>query len=81
MAAEARAGLLIDWGGVMTSNLMASFAAFCEAEGLDSGALIGIFRGNPDARELLFAFEEGRMEEAEFERHLGGLLGVASPTG
>ena len=36
MAAEPRAGLLIDWGGVMTSNLMASFAAFCHAEGLDS---------------------------------------------
>jgi epoxide hydrolase-like predicted phosphatase len=81
MAAEARAGLLIDWGGVMTSNLMASFAAFCEAEGLDSGALIGIFRANPDARELLFAFEEGRIEEAEFELRLAGLLGVASPDG
>ncbi len=25
-------GLLIDWGGVMTGNLFASFAAFCEAE-------------------------------------------------
>ena len=81
MAAEARAGLLIDWGGVMTSNLMASFAAFCQAEGLDPDALIGIFRANADARELLFAFEEGRIEELEFELRLAGLLGVATADG
>jgi putative hydrolase of the HAD superfamily len=81
MAAERRAGLLIDWGGVMTSNLLASFRAFCEAEGLDPGALVGIFRANPEARELLFAFEEGRIEEREFEPGLAGLLGVASAEG
>ena len=71
MEAEPRRGLLIDWGGVMTSNLMASFASFCEAEGLDSDALIGIFRANSDAREVLFAFEEGRIEELE------GVLGIS----
>jgi putative hydrolase of the HAD superfamily len=81
MAAEPRSGLLIDWGGVMTSSLMASFGAFCEAEGLDPGALAGIFRGNRQARELLFAFEEGRMQEAAFEHGLAGLLGVASAEG
>ena len=26
-------GLLVDWGGVMTTNLFASFGAFCEAGG------------------------------------------------
>ena len=77
MAAETRSGLLLDWGGVMTSNLMSSFSAFCEAEGLDPGALVGIFRANREARELLFAFEEGRIEETEFELGLAGLLGVA----
>jgi epoxide hydrolase-like predicted phosphatase len=81
MPAEPRAGLLIDWGGVMTSNLMASFAAFCQAEGLDSDALIGIFRANSDAREVLFAFEEGRIEEIEFELRLASLLGVAAAEG
>jgi epoxide hydrolase-like predicted phosphatase len=81
MAAEVRSGLLIDWGGVMTSNLMSSFAAFCEREGLDPGALVGIFRADPQARELLFGFEEGRIEEAEFELDLATLLGVASPEG
>jgi epoxide hydrolase-like predicted phosphatase len=76
-----RSGLLLDWGGVMTSNLMASFRAFCQAESLDPNALVGIFRENPAAREVLFAFEEGRLEEAEFELRLGRLLGVASAEG
>jgi epoxide hydrolase-like predicted phosphatase len=81
MAAEPRSGLLIDWGGVMTSSLMRSFGAFCAAEGLDPDALGGIFRANPEARELLFAFEEGRIQEAEFELGLARLLGVARAEG
>jgi putative hydrolase of the HAD superfamily len=81
MAAEARRGLLVDWGGVMTTNLLASFSAFCDAEGLDPSALAGAFRSSPQARELLFAFEEGRIEETEFECGLAELLGVVSAEG
>src|SRR5690348_9344641 len=81
MAADPRRGLLVDWGGVMTTNLLASFRAFCSAEGLDPSALAGAFRTNDQARELLFGFEEGRIEEAEFENGLGRLLGVASAEG
>jgi epoxide hydrolase-like predicted phosphatase len=80
-ASGPRAGLLIDWGGVMTTNLMASFSAFCAAEGLDPNALAGAFRAQPQARELLFGFEEGRIEEVEFELGLAELLGVASAEG
>jgi epoxide hydrolase-like predicted phosphatase len=76
-----RTGLLLDWGGVMTSNLLASFSAFCREEGLDPSALSGIFRTNHQARELLIGFEEGRIEEADFELGLGELLGVASAEG
>jgi len=81
MGAEPQRGLLIDWGGVMTTNLLASFEAFCESEGLDPEALAGAFRGNKQARELLFAFEEGRIDEAEFELGLAELLGVSSAEG
>ncbi len=69
-------GLLVDWGGVMTTNLFDSFAAFCEAEGIDRDALVQAFRSNPDAQRLLFAFEEGRVDEATFEPQLAGLLGI-----
>ncbi len=71
-------GLLVDWGGVMTTNLFHSFAAFCETEGLDPQALAQAFRANPSARELLVAFEEGRVEERHFESELGSLLGLSS---
>jgi epoxide hydrolase-like predicted phosphatase len=81
MESDARAGLLIDWGGVMTSSLLHSFGAFCAAEGLDPGALMGIFRTNTQARELLFAFEEGRIEETAFELGLAELLGVGNAEG
>ncbi|MFI5004285.1 MAG: HAD family hydrolase [Solirubrobacterales bacterium] len=74
-------GLLVDWGGVMTTNLFRSFSAFCEAEGLDPAALAQAFRGDPEARELLIGFEEGRVTDADFEAHLGRLLGLASPRG
>jgi putative hydrolase of the HAD superfamily len=76
-----RTGLLLDWGGVMTSNLLASFSAFCRDEGLDPNALSGIFRSNHQARELLIGFEEGRIEEAQFEMGLAELLGAASAEG
>src|SRR5262249_23944353 len=81
VASDARRGLLVDWGGGRTGNLLVSFSAFCEAEGLKPDALIGAFRGNRRARELLFAFEEGRIEEREFERELGSLLGVGASDG
>jgi putative hydrolase of the HAD superfamily len=74
-------GLLVDWGGVMTTNLFSSFSAFCEAEGLDPAALARAFRGDDAARELLIGFEEGRIDETTFEEGLGGLLGVERAEG
>jgi putative hydrolase of the HAD superfamily len=78
---ERRQGLLIDWGGVMTSNLFASFAAFCEAEGLDPQALASAFRQDQAARELLIGFEEGRIAETHFESELSRRLGLATADG
>jgi putative hydrolase of the HAD superfamily len=73
--------LIVDWGGVMTTNVFGSFSAFCETEGLDPAVLAKLFRGDPAARELLIGFEEGRVEEVIFEAKLGGVLGLASPEG
>jgi putative hydrolase of the HAD superfamily len=83
MASEPEAGaaprtaLLVDWGGVLTTNLFVSFGAFCEQEGLEPDALAQQFRRNPEGRALLIAFEEGRVEEPEFERSFAALLGVS----
>jgi putative hydrolase of the HAD superfamily len=80
-ARERVTGLLVDWGGVMTTNLFHSFSAFCEAEGLDPAALAEAFRGNRAARELLIGFEEGRIDETIFENELGRLLGLERAEG
>ena len=78
MAEQRLAGLICDWGGVMTTSLFDSFRAFCAAEGLDEDALREAFSRNPEARELLISLEEGRLEEAQFERALAAHLGVGS---
>ena len=71
-----RRGLLIDWGGVLTTDLFASFAAFCEAEGLEQAKVRDLFRHDEGARELLIEFECGRVDEREFEQRFAPMLGV-----
>ncbi|UTI64172.1 HAD family phosphatase [Paraconexibacter antarcticus] len=76
-----RRGLLMDWGGVLTTDVFASFAAFCEAEGLRPDSVRHAFMKDPRARELLAEFESGRLPDAEFETRFGAVLEVPEPTG
>ena len=80
MAADAnglaRRGLLIDWGGVLTSNLFSSFRDFCVRMDVDPQTLRDRFSSDPSFRELLIALEKGELEEGEFEQQLAPLLGV-----
>ena len=71
------AGLLVDYGGVLTTNLFTSFGDFCRSEGLDPHALAGAFAGDKEAARMLVRFEKGRMDEAEFEVALAAKLGVS----
>lgn len=79
MAADSpapRSALLIDWGGVLTTNLFVSFQAHCLRAEIDPQKLIGRFRKDPEARELLVALEKGELHEQEFEIQLAALLEV-----
>jgi len=71
-----RTALLIDWGGVLTTNLFASFHDFCLRSEIDPKLLLGRFRTDPAARKLLVALETGAIDEAEFERRFAPLLEV-----
>ncbi len=73
-----RSGLLIDWGGVLTTNLFASFHAYCLQAEIEPKTLMGRFRTDPAARELLIALETGAMDEGEFEQKFAAMLGVDS---
>lgn len=71
-------GLLVDWGGVMTTNVFESFRAFCEHEGLSAEAIGERFATDPASRELLVGLETGALAEEEFERRFAEILGVAA---
>ncbi len=72
-----RDGLIVDFGGVLTTDVFASFAAFCEAEGLPRDAVRDAFMRAPEARELLARLETGTLSEPDFETAFGEHLGVA----
>jgi putative hydrolase of the HAD superfamily len=69
-------GLLVDWGGVLTSDVFDSFRSFCELEGLAPDAIATAFRNDATCREMLIAFETGTLPEEEFETQLAPFLGV-----
>jgi putative hydrolase of the HAD superfamily len=73
-----RSGLIVDYGGVLTTDVFASFRVFCEAEGLDPETVRERFLRDPHARELLAELETGRIREAEFEPRFAALLEVES---
>jgi epoxide hydrolase-like predicted phosphatase len=79
MGSEPRRGLLVDWGGVLTTNLFDSFRSFCELEGLELDALATSIRTDGESRALVLALETGELEEDEFERRFAARLGVQAP--
>jgi epoxide hydrolase-like predicted phosphatase len=71
-----RLGLIVDYGGVLTTDVFASFRAFCEAEGLPPDTVRDRFREDPEARGLLADLETGARPVADFEAAFAALLGV-----
>src|SRR5690348_2394169 len=75
-AAHGYRGLLVDWGGVMTSDLFVSFRAFCEQEGLEPDTIRRRFREDRESRALLIDLETGKLPEEEFEPQFAAKLGI-----
>jgi putative hydrolase of the HAD superfamily len=73
-------GLLIDYGGVLTSDVFASFNAFCKLEGLEPDAISRVFREDAEGRELMLGLETGTVPQERFEPAVAALLGV-QPSG
>jgi putative hydrolase of the HAD superfamily len=69
-------GLLVDFGGVLTTNIWSSFRAFCDTEGLDPDAVKAEFRRDGEGLRLLRGLEKGELPDDEFEQQFGALLGV-----
>jgi putative hydrolase of the HAD superfamily len=73
--------LLVDFGGVLTTNVFDAFADFCRAEGLAPDTVRDRFMTDPEARDLLGDLETGRIDEAQFEPRFAALLGVERAEG
>lgn len=69
-------GLLVDWGGVLTTDVFVSFQHFCRNEGLDLSTVRDVFRSDPEGRRALFELETGELTEPEFEERFAALLGL-----
>jgi epoxide hydrolase-like predicted phosphatase len=74
-------GLLVDFGGVLTTNVFQSFRAFCEVEGLAPDAFADLLRSSPETRAELRKLETAQIDAAEFGAHLAPLLGIADADG
>jgi putative hydrolase of the HAD superfamily len=74
-------GLLVDFGGVLTTNVFDSFRAFGEAEGLDPQTVKRAFREDPEALGLLRELERGDIAVEEFEPRFGERIGVSDTEG
>jgi putative hydrolase of the HAD superfamily len=71
-------GLLIDFGGVLTTNVFDSFKAFCRAEGLPEDTVKNMFRERGEGLGLLRRLEKGELSAEEFSDQFAPLLGVDS---
>jgi putative hydrolase of the HAD superfamily len=69
-------GLLVDYGGVLTTNVWDSFRAFCDAEALEREKVKKLFREDPEALGLLRRLEVGELDEDSFSAEFGPLLGI-----
>jgi len=69
-------GLLLDFGGVLTTSPLEGIRQFCVEAGLGPNALLDLFRHDPEGRRLLVDLECGVIEQPEFEAGIGALLGV-----
>src|SRR2546421_1893199 len=72
-------GLLIDYGGVLTSNLFDSFRSFCEIEGIEPNSIAERFRHDRACRQLLIDLETGALPEEDFELKFAEVLSVKAP--
>jgi putative hydrolase of the HAD superfamily len=70
-------GLIVDFGGVLTTNVFDSFKAFCRDEGLPEDSVKRIFRDREgEGLALLRRLERGELTADEFSERFAPLLGV-----
>jgi putative hydrolase of the HAD superfamily len=70
-------GLLVDFGGVLTTNVFESFRQFAADEGLDPNAVKEEFRARGEGLALLRQLERGELTVEQFEPRFAAVLGIS----
>jgi putative hydrolase of the HAD superfamily len=69
-------GLIVDFGGVLSTSFEGALRSFCIREGLAPNALEQVFSLGAGAKGMLVDVERGAVGQAEFVAHLAPALGV-----
>jgi putative hydrolase of the HAD superfamily len=69
-----RSGLLLDFGGVLTSSVLRAFEDFGASIGARPGLLLELLRNDAESRNLLIEHESGRIDAEGFDRGFSGRL-------
>lgn len=69
-------GLILDFGGVLTTSFDGALRSYCIRDGLAPDALENVFSLDQGAQGLLVDLERGRISQAQFVAHIAAALGI-----
>ncbi|MEU5161791.1 HAD-IA family hydrolase [Streptomyces sp. NPDC020875] len=69
-------GLILDFGGVLTTRMRLNGEAFERSEGLTSGAYFHALNDHPEGVAVYAALEVGQATQEDWNRVIGGILGI-----
>ncbi|MCD0453000.1 HAD-IA family hydrolase [Actinocorallia sp. API 0066] len=69
-------GLIMDFGGVLTTRMQLNSRAFERAEGLAHGAYTAALCNHPDGVRVYADLEVGRATQTDWNNVIGGILGI-----
>jgi putative hydrolase of the HAD superfamily len=71
-------GLILDFGGVLTTSVPACVAGFDQREGLPAGTFMNAIASNPVGKELYADLERGAISQTEWNEGTAALIGTDS---
>ncbi|MDJ0344991.1 protein-L-isoaspartate(D-aspartate) O-methyltransferase [Streptomyces sp. H10-C2] len=71
-----RTGLILDFGGVLTTSVPGCAAGFDRREGLPPGTFLRAIAVNPEGAALYADLERGAVTQTEWNERTGALLGI-----
>ncbi|WP_323379975.1 HAD family hydrolase [Streptomyces alkaliphilus] len=69
-------GLILDFGGVLTTSMRANGVGFERESGLEPGAYFAALTEHPDGVHVYAELEVGRATQEDWNRVIGGILGL-----